>query len=808
MENYKEKNLSGEFYKAVLDRLDFGVHVTDADTGEILYANRSDAVEGQFFKEFTRAMTWNGRRYEVHDVFDVTEYEQGREHSDIDELTGVMSRRLGKAKLAQILAEAKASNTILVIALCDMNDLKEINDSYGYHEGNHLISYLAHILQKNIHGSDLVFRLSGDEFVVLFYDCDLYRGQKRMHEIKAQFEKERGENAVFYEASFSFGLLDIYPGDHYNVSDILSLADEQMYIQKRNYHIIKANERLYGSRRGSSITTAAFEYDKDHLYDALMASTESYLFVGNMKTGTFRYPPAMVEEFGLPGQIVENAAAFWGKLIHPHDKKLFLESNQDIADGRADHHSIEYRAKNVRGEWVWLRCRGKMIRDLRGTPELFAGMITNLGLRNKIDHMTGLYNRFGFEGDIKKFIVDCQSGGSLCVIIIDMDAFKNINDLYDRSFGDDVLRLTGQWIASMLPSGAKIYRLDGDEFGIVMQGAGKDDALSIFGRIQNHFSRQQEINGRKYYCTLSGGCAFFPKDAADYQEIIKYANYSLEIAKVSGKNRLVIFSESILQTKEKNLELTEMLREGIERGFAGFIVHYQPQVDACTGRLVGAEALTRFHCAKFGDVPPDTFIPLLERSGLIIPLGNWVFKQAAAQCGVWRKSVPDFHMSINLSYLQLLESGDIVGDMCKVLDKLEVPPSSIVMELTESYMMKSDASIRTIIEAMRKTGMRIAMDDFGTGYSSLLALKNTPVDIVKIDRGFVYGMMNDLFTATFIQAITDLCKDTGKIVCQEGVETKEEYEVIKRMGIDMIQGYYFGKPMPEAAFAEQFIFKK
>ena len=141
----------------------------------------------------------------------------------------------------------------------------------------------------------------------------------------------------------------------------------------------------------------------------------------------------MVDEFGLPGQVVKNAAAFWAGLIHPHDEAYFLESNQDIADGREDYHNIEYRARNVKGEWIWLRCRGKMIRGKDGRPGLFAGMITNLGKRNRIDHMTGLYNKYEFEGDIKKYLVDHMEVDTIGIMILDLDSFKNINDLYDRS---------------------------------------------------------------------------------------------------------------------------------------------------------------------------------------------------------------------------------------------------------------------------------------------------------------------------------------------------------------------------------------
>ncbi len=380
-----------------------------------------------------------------------------------------------------------------------------------------------------------------------------------------------------------------------------------MYIQKRSYHIKRAKQKLKQHQDGIN-GIQQFEYDKEHLFDALLYSTDDYIFVGNMKTGTFRYPPAMVEEFGLPGQIVENAAAFWGEIIHPHDEEGFLESNQDIADGRTEYHDIEYRARNVRGEWIWLRCRGKMIRDEQGVPNMFAGMITNLGRKDQIDHMTGLYNRFEFEGDAKKYLVDQEGTKELGIMILDMDSFRNINDLYNRSFGDEILRVTAQKIAELLPYNARVYRLDGDEFGVLILNGNEDEALEIFNRIQQKFQKQQDYNGRKYYCTISGGYVSYPNDSDNYQELLKYANYSLEYSKAMGKNKITVFSLEILQRKEKKLNLTELLRESIEREYAGFSVGYQPQVDSVTKELYGAEALARWNCSVYGRVSPLEFI--------------------------------------------------------------------------------------------------------------------------------------------------------------------------------------------------------
>lgn len=738
----------------------------------------------------------------MQDMRGSEEYKLLLERANYDDLTKVLNRRAGREYLEGLLEKAKGEQKRIVVVLCDINDLKQVNDKFGHREGDHMLRYAASAMTRQLGAYDLVFRLSGDEFVMAYYNENQKNAETRMKEILKNLEDRRKEKGIFYDVSFSYGIVEIYPEEVYTVSDVIAKADAKMYIQKRSYHIMKAKRMLKEQQDGIK-GIRQFEYDKEHLYDALLCSTDDYIFVGNMKTGIFRYPPAMVEEFGLPGQIVENAAAFWGEIIHPHDEKGFLESNQEIADGRTEYHDIEYRARNVRGEWIWLRCRGKMIRDELGIPNMFAGMITNLGRRDQIDHMTGLYNRFEFEGDAKKYLVDREGTKELGIMILDMDSFRNINDLYNRSFGDEILRVTAQKIDELLPYNAKVYRLDGDEFGILILNGNEDEALEVFNRIQQKFQKQQDHNGRKYYCTISGGYVTYPKDSDNYLELLKYANYSLEYSKAMGKNKITVFSYEILQRKEKKLELAEMLRESIERGYSGFSVSYQPQVDAGTKELYGAEALARWSCSTYGKVSPLEFIPILEQSGMIIQVGKWIFRKAVEQCCKWRKHKPDFQMSINLSYLQLLED-DFVPFVEETLEAVGVPYENITLELTETYLIEQDGMVHDIMESLQKKGIKAAMDDFGVGYSSLFELKNTPADMIKIDRAFVKGLTSDIFTGTFIRSITELCHNVGKQVCMEGIETQEEYDIVKEIGLDLIQGYYFGKPVTSEMFEERY----
>ena len=389
-------------------------------------------------------------------------------------------------------------------------------------------------------------------------------------------------------------------------------------------------------------------------------------------------------------------------------------------------------------------------------------------------------------------------------MILGIDEFKRINDLYNRSFGDEVIRIISQKIQTFLPPDATVYRMDGDEFGIILRNGTVHGLENIYGKIYQAVNHQQEFNGKKFYCTLSAGCTLYPLDGKTYLDLIKYAGYSLEYAKNKGKNQIAFFSEDILIGKTRQLDLTELLRESVEQGFENFEVYYQLQVNADTRKIKGAEALARWKCEKYGQVPPDQFIPILEESGLIIPVGKWIFEQALGACACWIKKDPDFVISVNLSYVQLEDAG-FIDFMERTVLSSGVPPANVVVEMTESYIASNINRVEGIFDRIRSFGMKIAMDDFGTGYSSLGILKKIPADIVKIDRIFVKDVQTSHFDLTFIKFIVELCHDVGIEVCLEGVETEGEYEAVKPHAVDFIQGYLFGKPVSIEEFERRYI---
>ena len=758
-------------------------------------------VTGRTYRNYDSLVTWiDGSRVHLQQSVDITALVS----ANTDELTGMLSRRAGKERLAITLGRAAVEGEDVSVALYDINRLKEVNDLCGHAEGDYLIRSAANAVRREFGPNDYGFRLSGDEFVCVFLG-DAVSARLKMERARAALASLPHRTDPVYDMGFCYGIAEVDPDAPLELYEVLAQADQRMYEEKRRYHIDRNINALIcaeESGAGVSVDPDTFTYDEDRLYDALVESTDDYLYVCNMKTGVFHYPRAMVEEFDLPGEVIENAAAVWGAKVHPDDRQAFLESNQEITDARTTRHWAEYRAINRKGEWVRLRCRGRLILDAKGKPLLFAGFIANLGKKSKVDPLTGLFNKFEFEDDVRRRI-ETEPDGAISLMMLGIDDLRHINDRYDRAFGDEVIRFVAQRIQSSLPEDARVYRLDGDEFAVLVNDD-IDVLRGAYAQLGGMFQRQHDHKGRKFYCTLSGGIAQYPGDAQTYESLVKYANYALEHAKGHGKKRCVNFSQPILSERTRELELMELLRDSVENNFKGFSLCYQPQVEAATGRVVGAEALARWRCDEYGDLPPLEFIPLLEESGLIVPMGAWVLRRAVDTCKKWRKVVPNFTMSVNLSYRQLDEDG-LVPLIVDTLEEAGLPPGSLVVEMTESRFADDAKVTHELFDELRMQGVRVAMDDFGTGYSSLGVLKTSPADIVKIDRAFIRDIRTSTFDATFIRFVVELCHAVGISVCLEGVETDEEYEVVGGMGLDYIQGFLFGRPLPEDEFERRFL---
>lgn len=547
----------------------------------------------------------------------------------------------------------------------------------------------------------------------------------------------------------------------------------------------------------------SFRIDTDAFYNAIVKSTEDYIYIVDMSTDTSLVSENMVRDFDLPGRLVPGLIPLWGELIHEKDKKRYYDSIDEMLSGYTDIHNVEYQVLNKKNEYIWVCCRGLLSRDGSGKPTMFAGVVTPVGSKGKLDRTTGLFTQEECKNHIEAYLnLGNTTGGFL---LLGIDDFKRINNLKNHTFGDSVLRKIAQDIQHMIPHKAEIFRFDGDEGAVFCPEATLDDMYSLYSRIHIYANKEHEIDGISYYCTISAGIAMLGTDADNYLDLIKCAMSALEASKKKGKNMCTAFTPDLLKSNLYIMELTNELQRCVMNDMEGFSVVYQPLVRSDELMLKGAEALLRWYSPKMKKVGPGEFIPLLESSGNIVTVGKWVLDKAFGTCKGWVAKWPDFVMNINVSYVQIIED-DFVPYIEELLKKYDLPARHIVLEMTESYFVTDMPTLKATFQRLQDIDICIAMDDFGTGYSSLGMLSQTLADIVKIDRMFI-SLINDkehFFNRSFIQAVINLCHSIGISVCVEGVEYEDELDTVRSMSADSIQGYYISRPVTPEEFEEKY----
>lgn len=417
------------------------------------------------------------------------------------------------------------------------------------------------------------------------------------------------------------------------------------------------------------------------------------------------------------------------------------------------------------------------------------------------DFLTGLYNRMKCESDLKKIIKQSiKDGVKGALMFIDLDDFKHINDGLGHQYGDVLLQQIAAGLQSIVGLRGKCYRMGGDEFvAIVMP-----DMFSELGRIANKvkdmFNKPWYLMETEYFCTMSMGIAVFPDDSKDVHEIIRLADIAMYESKKNGKNGYTFYDSCSKLNTARRLDIENSMRQAVTSGIEEFVVFYQPVVDVRTGECSSCEALVRWDSKALGFMGPGDFIPLAEYLGLITSIGDYVLEEACRQCRYWNEhGIPDFHINVNLSVVQLLQK-DVAETVARILKKTGVNPKNIVLEITESFAINDMDRVLDIIKGIKKLGPRIALDDFGTGYSSLNYIKQLPLDIIKVDKTFIDDIVEDEYAQAFIKLIVELSDTIDTDIIVEGVENEAQLNILKELGVDYIQGFYYGKPVPAYEF--------
>lgn len=424
------------------------------------------------------------------------------------------------------------------------------------------------------------------------------------------------------------------------------------------------------------------------------------------------------------------------------------------------------------------------------------------------DFLTGLYNRMCCEKDLARFIDSTKKYGTKgALLYLDLDDFKHINDGLGHQYGDVLLRSIAHSVQRVSGIADTCYRMGGDEFVVIIPPEHYSGHEEIVEEIKRIFDKPWYLKDADYYCTMSMGVVTFPDDGESVEDLIKKADISMYDAKKGGKNRIAWYSDNLKEVSSKRLDMEKNMRAATVNGCGEFEVYYQPIIDVtldgtpCTG----AEALVRWNNEKLGFVAPADFIPLAEYLGLINPIGNYILEQACKSCRSWNdRGHENYKVNVNLSVIQLLQP-DIVEIVKQALEKSGLSPRNLTLEVTESLAINDMRRMQEILGSIKALGVRIALDDFGTGYSSLSHIREIPLDVIKVDQSFVKDLAEDDYSQAFVKMVAELARTRGVSICVEGIETEAQYKVLESMNIQLIQGYYFDRPMRQEDFEAKYI---
>jgi len=498
------------------------------------------------------------------------------------------------------------------------------------------------------------------------------------------------------------------------------------------------------------------------------------------------------------------SASFFA-LVHADDAERVREFHLERLANPLVSSPILFRCRDKQGDWHYLEAS---FNNLLREPSVL-GIVVNARdvterelFRERLTHqafhdpLTGLPNRGLFMDRLEHALAGTGRGRPpVAVMFLDLDRFKVVNDSLGHAVGDALLSGVGKRLSDCMRPGDTVARLGGDEFAVLLdEMASPDDGIRVAERIIALFKQPLLLAGHEVFAATSIGLAVSNIRHNRPADLLQEADIALYAAKGAGRGCYAVFDSSMNASARERLDLETDLRRAVERD--QLRLHYQPEMDVATGAIVAMEALVRWQHPRHGLMSPDQFIPLAEESGLILPVGQWVLREACRQAVEWQRSrAPEARlvMSVNLSARQL-QQPDLLASVAGVLTETGMDPSQLRLEITETAAMQDVESTIAKLQSLKELGVGLAMDDFGTGYSSLSYLRRFAVDTVKVDRSFVRDLGSDAGTAAVVQAVTTLAHFLGMTVTAEGVETAEQLACASAVHCDRVQGYFCARP--------------
>jgi len=493
----------------------------------------------------------------------------------------------------------------------------------------------------------------------------------------------------------------------------------------------------------------------------------------------------------------------WIDVVHEHDREQVKNARRTRAP--LGTYDMEYRVVHSDGSVRWIHDRAFPVCNREGEPYRIAGIAEDVTERRQAeerllqlahyDNLTSLPNRVLFRDRLEQAVTQARRNGwTSALLIIDLDRFKYVNDTLGHTLGDGLLQQVSERLTGCVRSGDTVGRLGGDEFAVVLSKvSAPQDAGKVAQKILHALKQAFQLDGNEVFVTGSVGIALYPSDGEDIDLLTRNADAAMYSAKGLGRNNYQYYTEDMNRRTLERMKLDAGMRRALERG--EFVLHYQPRINIVSGEIAGLEALLRWQPPGQALVPPNTFIPLLEETGLIVQVGEWVLEATCAQLRAWcAAGITPVPVAINMSARQFMEK-DLGITVAKILATHDIDPRLVEIEITESALMQDPELATAALEKLQTLGLRIAVDDFGTGYSSLAYLKRFPLDALKIDRSFVRDITTDADDAAIAKAVITMAHSLNLKVVAEGVETAGQLAFLAANRCDEAQGYLYSPPV-------------
>lgn len=541
------------------------------------------------------------------------------------------------------------------------------------------------------------------------------------------------------------------------------------------------------------------------LLEIIAECMDDYLYVLDLQNNKMEISQSALDRFMISETYMRNAKQEIMSAVYEEDRAMFEKHMQAVMDGKEKVHDIHYRWLDKNGLPVWVNCRGVVIDDEDGKPGYLVGCLNETGNQRRADNVTGLLGGMEFCDYLRSQKKPVTTG---FLMHIGIDDFAAVNGTHGSNYGDYVLKSVADCMKECLSGNQRLFHLIADQYVIVdLDSTSMDDAIQLKKKIGEKID--EFIISEQYEVVFSASAGVIDAStvAEGYEECRKKFEFSLKKAKQMGKNNIYFYRQEDYEKFQRNGRIISALRSSIANGCEGFEVYYQPIVDCVSGRVIGAEALMRYTMVTEEGkewLSPVEFIPLLEKTGLIIPAGRFVLNEAAKMCREIQQYIPEFRVNVNISCYQI-EHGKIADKILTAVRDNGLTPDRICIEMTESGFMDMTPAFCKFRKVLEENGIQFVIDDFGTGYSNLHCISDMNPGYVKMDKDFTAKAMSCERDYELFKKIIEMVHSIGIRICVEGIEKEDWHLKMKELQADYLQGYFFGKPCEKKKFMEEFV---